>query len=313
MQSTDATYSPDLEKLVSYVFHELPPDEEARMNDFLDTDPHAADIVDGIIRYCHDRGIRDRAEYEQAWALEMETAKRRLAEREVPPQPPPDSKKWIWVVGFLLLLCAAGAFWYYREGQKKKEKEQEKERQEAARRDSIAALRPQAQAEEPQPPGPTTAPADPAAAAQDFVFDPAERDTLLAFFRKTEIGNRTLGGGGRAERDTTWAYWFSKQNLDIPRAMQMLRQKAADPQQNMQRAEYYVLGALCLLYDRNCPPTDAVQFLEKANGVLGRRNYKRLMLTAYLQNKQYGEAQKWAQQQAVPRSEWPKGADKWLR
>jgi hypothetical protein len=101
---------------IRYVFHQLSPEEEAQFEDFLDANPHEADILEGIQLFCENRGIRTREAFDQAWYKEMEGVKDKLAPNKTSlPNAPSIPNLWKWLVFGLCFLFIGGVFWLLRE------------------------------------------------------------------------------------------------------------------------------------------------------------------------------------------------------
>lgn len=120
--------------------------------------------------------------------------------------------------------------------------------------------------------------------------------------------NEIMVSAGNDRNRSIWREHFKNKN--DAEALRLLRDKAETSPKDMTQLEYYILGALALLYEQNA--SDAVWYLEKADGV-NRSAYAKLRLAAYLDNDQITKARNWSTTRKIPRLEWPKGATRCLK
>ncbi|MBX2891515.1 MAG: hypothetical protein KF734_11340 [Saprospiraceae bacterium] len=309
MQQADDTQNITHEHLLRYVFRQLSPEEESRIEDFLDSNPHEADIVEGILQFCKERGIRNRESFEEVWREQQRGVQERIQKRikQLDISSTGYSarfNKWGWAaVLFSIIISGAIGF---RAGKTSAIQEIQKMQQQNAGRDSsIAALK--------QDVAMLYSIMDANKRYLDSItgsdktgplpkrcrIDPSERKKWFGRFIAFETSLLTSAGESESYN---WRDPFLEKKDWI--VIQLLQEKANKEPEDMAPREYYVLGAMYLLKANS--PADAVHYLEKA-GEAGRPDYKKMLLAAYLENEQYVEAKSWAKQQNIPQSQWPIG------
>jgi|GEM_PF-3638958 len=313
MQQTDDTQNIAHEHLVRYVFRQLSPEEESRIEDFLDANPHEADVVDGILQFCKERGIRTRESFEEVWGVQKGKILETIKQKTKPssgssPAITYSLNQWAWATAASFALLIVLGAWAWVEHKKMQEIVEEIKRRNTQQDVEIADLkreiliqsanladaRAQWEAENQKNDTP-------------FHLVPAERNAWLTRFIKAETGR--LNSAGEGDISTDWRQEFITRK-DDKKVIRLLRDKFDKDPESLQSAEFYVLGAFYLLRERK--PAEAVRFLEKAKRV-DRPDYDELMLAAYLENQQYGKANQWIVERSIPPIRWPKGSERFLK
>lgn len=286
---------------VRYVFRQLSTEEEARFEDFLDANPHEADIVEGIQLFCEKRGIRTREAFERIWGEEMKGVREKFGQPSGVPFP---SKQRYWLGAILILMLAGVAIWILREN---------KPGEQTGNIDSLG---------ETIIANPDTLTTTTGTKTQSIDTTKTSVPTNAPFCRLSELerskwlqnftnevrGYHTSAGGN--DPSNSWQDDLSLDTPDLESAFQKLQRMAKTNPAGMQSRDKYALGVLYLLFKRN--PSEAIFFLKAAEGI-SRPDYNKLRLAAYLEQGDNTKAREWAKTQHIGQSDWPKAAGPCLK
>lgn len=95
----------DIEKIIDYVFQELPDQEEQAVEDWLDNNEVAAQTADDLLRYCRDHGIRSKAALKTDMAAQQAQLLQSLEQPQMNTTPKADRpmKKTILISALVVL------------------------------------------------------------------------------------------------------------------------------------------------------------------------------------------------------------------